>query len=252
MRASLCILFTWVYLAMAACPPGHFMTDPNNCHLCLPGTFNPFSDVPACYQCADGFVSGIGASVCTECRGGKASNANRSACVECGAGMYADLVCVECPVGRFNTHRNATECEPCPVGRYSNATGAGNCTLCEANTHTLLAGQSGCVPCERFFFKEAGETECRKCVLENDTHIDDIDPFCFEFYLRENASVECSGITRPEKLVEEYKQEKSSATTGLFVFVVLLVALVALVVGFVPSIVHEFVPVSGEADSVMS
>ena len=197
-----------------ACVPGTFSAGvgASACTRCYPGSFSTGVGALSCTHCmqgkwsvstgrasecdgvcAEGTVSGSGATACMACAAGTYSNQN--ACVGCGLGFYYfQSRCVRCPPGSANTRwpyaSNSSACAPCDDPRFvANAAGdacmrlppgyvtsSGNavmcpvgtsrandelaCIPCAAGTWAARPGQSICTPCPVGTFGQRG---CIKC-----------------------------------------------------------------------------------------
>jgi len=139
---------------------------PQDCRLCVAGTYS----------------TELGATSCKDCAPGKLSSGDRSFCKDCSAGEYVNngLSCEKCTFGKYAPSAQQDACLSCGAGsRTSNTTGSESCSICDAGSyseggvdactpcgvgHWSPSGQSACVACSKgTFAAQAGASSCTQC-----------------------------------------------------------------------------------------
>ena len=150
------------------------------CRDCSAGKYSNVSGLTACFNCAAGNSSSIGAESCTLCEPGTAS-LEGALCYDCSPGKYANTEgsssCIQCPPGTFlDAYKSAGQCDNCAAGKYSlhgaitctecnvsrqyqDETGASHCTTCPDNKHPTY-DRLACITCPVGKYSNDSTTRC--------------------------------------------------------------------------------------------
>ena len=179
------LLLVMCCISSSAAQPGSY-NDGSGVKPCDLGTFSVAREAgsaTSCTKCAEGSISGPGASECIVCPAGM-FYVSSSECRHCDAGKYSKMPgskeCLNCAAG-YGSSRTSSICTPCPrgsasaggracgicpAGSYADNVGSTICTYCAARTASSVVGatdKSQCIRCKnqpRIGFTPAGSAVC--------------------------------------------------------------------------------------------
>lgn len=176
-----CMCLPGSYLSGSECEPCHRGTYEynynrnNSCQFCSPGKYSTGQGSKACMVCGRGFYSDMeGSTSCKSCGDAVTTTTNRDdetsvwGCV-CLPGSYFNLnemICMQCPPGKYQTSSNLSYCVSCSRGKHSGMMGRNNdCDDCERGTYTDIEDEITCLRCPSFMTtRSRGSSSLTACV----------------------------------------------------------------------------------------
>ena len=142
------LLLVMCCISSSAAQPGSY-NDGSGVKPCDAGTFSVAREAggaTSCTKCAEGSISGPGASECIVCPAGM-FYVSSSECRHCDAGKYSKMPgskeCLDCAAG-YGSSRTSSICTPCPRGSAS--AGGRACGICPAGSYAANVDDRCAIP----------------------------------------------------------------------------------------------------------